>query len=241
MYFRGDVPCGNLQGAMQSYVLTLTDISVTPHVTLPSSPPTPCSQLVGFNDKLIVADHQYEATIDAYGEPPCTLRAENGKDNQRTYTLEATPCLVPFGGLYSSGARAMALVLKEDPVLPGNPGDGTPNPAWRPLRQAESAWPVVRCEAETALLLASRRFTSCSPNLELLEGQSGIAISIDQIRGGLPCAPAKTTSVSRIKVEVVSVVGGSPSGPTNGAAGSSGASGAGGNGLRVSVLAGASG
>lgn len=79
------VPCANLPGAMQSYVVTFTDEGPVGYegagfpLILPSSPPTPCSQPVSFNHG--ITGHRYTAEIDGYEQrpsdivPACSTRA----------------------------------------------------------------------------------------------------------------------------------------------------------------------
>jgi hypothetical protein len=66
------VVCADLPGAMQSYVVTFTDLgpegsTSDTWITLPSSPPTPCSQRVAFAHG--ITDHRYVADIDGYEQP----------------------------------------------------------------------------------------------------------------------------------------------------------------------------
>jgi hypothetical protein len=67
--FLGLVPCGNQPGAMRSYVATVTDQTDSARpFTLPSSPPTPCSQSVYF--QFVTVGDVYTAEVDGYEEPP---------------------------------------------------------------------------------------------------------------------------------------------------------------------------
>ncbi|WP_437683066.1 hypothetical protein [Sorangium sp. So ce131] len=64
--FLGDVRCSNEEGAIRSYVATLTDESAEGGpIPLASSPPIPCSSRVTFTD--IVEGRSYRAEIDGYG------------------------------------------------------------------------------------------------------------------------------------------------------------------------------
>jgi MYXO-CTERM domain-containing protein len=97
--FLQGVPCSPGEGAMQTYVATLIDCteedletgeircSADPErrFTLPSSPPTSCSQPVTF--RYVVDEHVYVAAIDGY---------ETGLDGE----------LTPYGGTWS-GSRTM--------------------------------------------------------------------------------------------------------------------------------------
>lgn len=86
--FEVPVQCAALPGAMQSYVVTfvdqgpLTDAGAGFPLTLPSSPPTPCSQRVGFTNG--IAGHRYMAHVDGYEQaakdivPACSVKAAYG-------------------------------------------------------------------------------------------------------------------------------------------------------------------
>lgn len=90
--FLGAVPCSSTRGGLETYVATLRDVTdpLRPF-TLPSSPPTPCSQIAAF--RYVVPGHVYVAAIDGYDKG---LAGE----------------LVPLGGP-GSGSRRM--VLHDDP------------------------------------------------------------------------------------------------------------------------------
>jgi hypothetical protein len=94
--FLGDVPCSTQGGALQSYVVTLTDIT-TPGspATLPSSPPTPCSRDTLF--RYIAPARKYIAEIDGYDVLAGALK--------------------PLGGA-GSGGRHMLLEGADTAVLP---------------------------------------------------------------------------------------------------------------------------
>ena len=77
------VVCAPLTGAMQSYVVTFTDLGPEGGgagfpITLASSPPTPCSQRVAFTRGL--SGHRYVADIDGYEQsaadlvPACSVK-----------------------------------------------------------------------------------------------------------------------------------------------------------------------
>lgn len=81
--FLGDVVCAPVSGAMQSYVVTLIDVTDPARpVTLPSSPATPCSEQILFRQ--VIADHVYTAEIDGYEQ--------------------AASELLPYGGIPSGSA-----------------------------------------------------------------------------------------------------------------------------------------
>jgi hypothetical protein len=69
--FRGALPCG--APGLATYVVTLTDVSIKGHLTLPSSVPVACESVISFSrpngalgDQYIVAGHFYIALIDGY-------------------------------------------------------------------------------------------------------------------------------------------------------------------------------
>ena len=63
--FHDDVTCSGAQGAMRSYVATVTDQTDAERpFTLPATAPVPCSQRVDF--RFVVAEHRYMAEIDGY-------------------------------------------------------------------------------------------------------------------------------------------------------------------------------
>jgi hypothetical protein len=97
--FLGTVRCSVNEGAMRSFVVTLTawddldDISPFP---VGSSMPTPCSLLAGFRSGVVVGS-RYSAQIDGYELAPEQL--------------------MPFGGA-SSGSRSMLDAETSEPVAP---------------------------------------------------------------------------------------------------------------------------
>ena len=101
-FFMGDMPCAKTDGAMQSYVAQIFDVTDPDKIfTLAASPPTPCAAAVTFRQ--VVVDHKYQVTIAGYD-----LAADK---------------LSPLGGGASGGAT---MYLKEEvkngtatnPVLP---------------------------------------------------------------------------------------------------------------------------
>jgi hypothetical protein len=97
--FLDQVSCSLNEGAMRSYVVTLTaydDAEDTTGFTLGSSVPTPCSFVAGFR-KVVVVGQRYTARVDGYAVPPEEL--------------------APFGGA-SSGARQMRLASTGEVATP---------------------------------------------------------------------------------------------------------------------------
>jgi hypothetical protein len=89
--FLGAIACSNQPGALKSYVATLTDVtSPLPDgaFTLPSSPPTPCSQSVSF--QYAQAGSQYTVAIDGYDVPAAALTPCGGEVAGSRYMLAAT-------------------------------------------------------------------------------------------------------------------------------------------------------
>jgi hypothetical protein len=75
--FLGDVPCSSQGGALQSYVVTVTDLTHPESpVTLPSSPPTACSRDTSF--RYITPGRKYIAEIDGYDVPADALAPLGG-------------------------------------------------------------------------------------------------------------------------------------------------------------------
>ncbi len=232
--FLGDVPCGPYEGALQSYVVTLIDQTDGLGVTLPSSPPTPCTQYVGFSDQIVVIGHAYAGAIDAYDLPVCGPGPS------------ARACLAPYGGyfnaageFYSSGSRTMALVEPDDAIRPDSP-------AWRPLRLAQPAWGPISCAPVTARQLASTPLPECGPPFALRGDRGGdLVLSLDSLRApsNLACAGADAPdgaakSLDRVVVEYTRVVADNRTGAAGPAAvpncapgggGSAGGAGAAGN------------
>jgi len=90
--FLGDIPCSTAEGAMQSYVATLLDVTdINAQIALPSSVPLTCTATVVFRE--VLKGRVYRVHIDGYDVPATAL--------------------VPLGGP-SSGARSM--VLRSDPT-----------------------------------------------------------------------------------------------------------------------------
>lgn len=86
---RDIVPCSDAQGAMRSYVATVTDRTDPEHeITLPSSGPTPCSQRVDF--RFVVAGHVYTAVIDGYEQRASELAPVGGEGSGSRHMVEAT-------------------------------------------------------------------------------------------------------------------------------------------------------
>ena len=97
--FLGEVRCGPEQGAMKSYVVTLSaydDVDDTIPFVLGASLPTPCTYPAGFRT-VVVSGKLYTAEIDGYDVPATTLE--------------------PFGGV-SSGSRQMHDVQTGASVYP---------------------------------------------------------------------------------------------------------------------------
>lgn len=96
-FFMGDMPCAASEGAMQSYVAAIYDVTNDQIVTLAAAPPVTCSAGVTFQQ--VVVDRKYRIKIDGYDVPASAL--------------------TPLGGL-SSGSRTMLLKANPDagPVTP---------------------------------------------------------------------------------------------------------------------------
>lgn len=91
--FLDGTPCGSYEGAMRTYVATLTDVSVDPPFRLAASSPVACQLAVSF--AYIVPGHGYVASIDAYDRED----------------------LVPLGGA-SSGSPIMLDRVTKERVFP---------------------------------------------------------------------------------------------------------------------------
>jgi hypothetical protein len=107
--FLGSVQCGLEQGAMQSYVATLIDISdpLSPFV-MPSSPPTPCAVPDDF--RYLVAAHSYVAEIDGYAQPVSELVPINGEaSGSRHMLLDHLPIVPRWNGDCGSGPNNQAI------------------------------------------------------------------------------------------------------------------------------------
>ncbi len=129
--FTGGVACGSAEGAMQSYVATLIDVTAAQPLIIGSSPPTDCRLSVGFSQ--IVLGHFYVAQIDAYTQPACGFQ-------QLTSPAGGGQCLVPAGPTvpgvngapdtvssgWGSGVRAQVLAVNGQAPAPGSFVD----PAW---------------------------------------------------------------------------------------------------------------
>jgi hypothetical protein len=75
--FLGGVECSGQDGGMGSYVATLVDVTdPTQPFALPSSPPTPCSQVVYF--QYVNPGDLYSAVVDGYAQSPAELVPECG-------------------------------------------------------------------------------------------------------------------------------------------------------------------
>ena len=102
--FLGDTSCSSNEGAMRSYVMTLTafedETDKAPFI-VGSTQPTPCSLIAGFR-QVIVLGQPHVADVDGYDVP--------------------AELLTPFGGA-SSASRQMRHV---------ETGEGRPNRAGRP-------------------------------------------------------------------------------------------------------------
>lgn len=88
--FIGDARCSNEGGALQSYVVTLFDHTDATHIaTLPSSPPTSCSQALAF--RFVLPGHVYTAEIDGYDAPTTSVEPAGG-------AASGSRSVVPVGG-----------------------------------------------------------------------------------------------------------------------------------------------
>jgi hypothetical protein len=98
MSFLGSVSCSNAPGGIGSYVATITDVTdPNNRFTLPSSPPTPCSQSVYFQN--VNVGDLYIAEVDGYTQTadqlvPFCGALPKGKPQPCTHDAE---CLPAFG------------------------------------------------------------------------------------------------------------------------------------------------
>ena len=83
LQFLGTIECSREPGAMQSYVATLVDVTISPGLdtpfTLASSPPTPCSEPIDF--RFVLEGHEYIAFVDGYTAASTTLTPFGGADS----------------------------------------------------------------------------------------------------------------------------------------------------------------
>ncbi|HVY45058.1 MAG TPA: hypothetical protein VHB21_04225, partial [Minicystis sp.] len=91
--FLGGVPCTPAAGGMRSYVATLIDVAdVDNPFTLPSSPPTPCSEAADF--RYVVNAHPYVAIIDGYTASASSLEPLGGKESGSRHMVTASDQVV---------------------------------------------------------------------------------------------------------------------------------------------------
>ncbi|RLB63154.1 MAG: hypothetical protein DRI90_07500 [Deltaproteobacteria bacterium] len=173
--FLDEVSCSLNEGAMRSYVVTLTaydDPEDTTGFTLGSSVPTPCSFIAGFRE-VVVVGQLYTAQVDGYDLPPEELK--------------------PFGGA-SSGARQMLLASTDEVVTPrwttrcGNAASSAVQASQnrrvyaRPCDPLDDAAP-----SPTAIALAPSHVLgddpcSAAPSLDVVEELAGLPSVL-----GVPC------------------------------------------------------
>lgn len=158
--FLGDVPCSSKAGSLQSYVVTLTDVtdSTTP-VTLPSSPPTPCSRGIRF--RYILDQHRYTAEVDGYDVPADEL--------------------IPSG----TPAPAEGQPTSEE----GLPGSGSRHMLLRSTKALlEPRW-TTSCSEQPSILYTTRVFTTCDPLVDHgSPGATSIRVDPRAALGELRCA-----------------------------------------------------
>lgn len=161
-YFLGEVPCAGSEGAMRSYVATLTDRSI-PGVTfvLPSSPPTSCSDRIVF--RYVVYGHEYSAEIDAYEQAPDALVPFG---NEPALGDDGNPVRRP-----PSGSRRMLLVDGGDYVAP--------------------RWTTACGEGEEGAGIAGIKqdIRGCDPIAPGVVGPTIIAVDPRLALGALTCGP----------------------------------------------------
>jgi hypothetical protein len=160
--FLGSVPCSNQEGALRSYVATLTDVTPldpdvgaaagTVNFTLPSSPPTPCSENIVF--RYVIPGHQYKAVIDGYERYASEL-------TPASYASDLTP-----DKTHSSGSRTMMLKA-DDTVVP--------------------ARLTASCDPVTARLDTEVTFTTCSPPTDTGSVITGVRVEPRATLGLLAC------------------------------------------------------
>lgn len=147
------VVCGQLPGAWQTYVVTLTDVTdpADPFV-YPSSVPVPCSMPVSFS--FVVPGHLYTAAVDAYD----------------------TSNIEPLGGV-ASGSRHMIDVQSGQRVEPrwtSSCGVAEPDPT--PTQSVEFR-NILVTDCEPLVLVAEPLPSSIS--IDLTAVQAGIGCGTD--------------------------------------------------------------
>lgn len=111
--FLGKVPCSGKSGALQSYVVTLIDVTdEAQQVTLGSSDPIPCSRGVRF--RFVRAEHKYITEIDGYGVPADALIPSGAPPPAEGQNVD--PNNTP--GLAGSGSRHMLLKATKALIAP---------------------------------------------------------------------------------------------------------------------------
>jgi hypothetical protein len=113
--FLGDVPCNAAPGAMHSYVATVMDW--TEKFTLPSSPPTSCSQRIAFHQ--IVAGHEYVATIEGYGQNASELVPIGGRLSGSPHLVLAADRMTPVAPRWTTECGKKEDVDGGEPVIRG--------------------------------------------------------------------------------------------------------------------------
>ncbi|WP_104981785.1 hypothetical protein [Sorangium cellulosum] len=110
--FLGDVRCSNEEGAIRSYVATLTDESAEGGPTLlASSPPIPCSSRVTFTE--IVEGRSYRAEIDGYGRFAEELTPRGGETSGSREMLAGRDTVDPRWTWACSGPDEGGIVARK--------------------------------------------------------------------------------------------------------------------------------
>lgn len=159
--FLGGTPCADAQGAMRSYVATVTDLETG--FVLASSPPVTCTLPVGF--EYVIEGHAYSAEVDGYEQ--------------------AAADLVPFGGVFS-GSRTM-LGDDGEPVSPRwstSCGEGSEGAA---IAQLATIVTVRGCEPLTDASPSDR--TAITVDVEAAVGPLGCAGDGDGVVDSITVTP----------------------------------------------------
>lgn len=111
--FLGDVPCSSKPGALQSYVVTLVDVTEEARpVTLASSDPIPCSR--GARFRFVLSTNKYIAEVDGYDVPADALVPSGTPPPAEGQTADPDA----QQGLAGSGSRHMLLKATKAPIAP---------------------------------------------------------------------------------------------------------------------------
>jgi hypothetical protein len=164
MAFLNDVPCSSKPGSLQSYVVTLLDITDESRtVTLPSTDPIPCSRSARF--RFILAENKYIAEVDGYDVAADALVPAGTPPPEDQTADPGTP-----QGLPGSGSRHMLLNATKAPITP--------------------RW-TSTCDARTSRAQATIGFDKCSALTDHgSPAPTSIAVDPKAALGDLRCASA---------------------------------------------------